>query len=391
MLNRTIQEKDFRELLKYSGEDLISLYIPTHRFGKEVMEKKDKIQLKSCIKEIEKSLLKKGLSEEDVGERIEGMYELYNDSEIWRHQSESFVIFSGEKFFRYFSLPTTTETFWYIGANFYLKPIIPLYEDNGQFYLLGISQGNIRLFECSRFGKSEIPLKGIIPANMEEALKYDNPERSLQFHTGVQSNADSPVYHGHGKMKENDKKDIKRYFDKVCKKLEDFLEHRQIPMVLAGIDYEVGHFKHSSNYPAIVSDFINANPEGVSIEDLHKQAYELARNDISKEQNKALDRYHQLAGTQKTTQDIRDVIKRSYYKQIDTLFLLDSKQDIWGNFDYERGNLRISKDGKEEDRKLLNIAAINTLNYGGHVFVMHSKENMPTHNTMAAAILRTNQ
>ena len=51
-----ISEKEFQELTEFNDEVGVSIFIPTERAGKDVLEEKSKTHLKSLWKEIKNKL-----------------------------------------------------------------------------------------------------------------------------------------------------------------------------------------------------------------------------------------------------------------------------------------------------------------------------------------------
>lgn len=67
---------------------------------------------------------------------------------------------------------------------FHLKPLLQLLSGDGQFYILALSQNQVRLFQGNRYHVSGVELTDL-PTSMAEALQLDNPQQNLQFHTGT--------------------------------------------------------------------------------------------------------------------------------------------------------------------------------------------------------------
>lgn len=381
-----IPNRDFKLLLEHEGKHLVSIYIPTHKKGEEVNEGQDILQYKNTLKDVDYQLKESGMSEKNVKKFLAEAYGLIEDREFWHRQSASLAIFIGKKIFEKFKLPIRTGPYFHVGPNFYIKPLIPLFNENGQFYMLTLSKENIKLFYCSRFSLSEMPLKDEAPVSQQEALKWDNPERSVQHHYGDKA-AQSPIYHGHGNMKDVEKKDLERYFEKLDKGLLRLLRDRQLPLILVGIDEEVGAYKNISHYPALVDEFVGLDPKSKKYKELHQEAYEKVQAHLNKQKDKAIERFHKLAGTEKTAMDVEKIIRAGHYQEIDAVFLSRNSDDIWGTFDRKNDKLEIHDMFKSGDEKLLNKTAIETLKNGGKVYLVDD-EQMPAENTEAAALLR---
>ena len=113
----------------------------------------------------------------------------------------------------YYRLPLEFEELLVIADRYHLKPLIPLLSKNGHFYVLALSQKQVRLMEGSLLSIDEIDLEDV-PTSMREALWFEDPERQLQFHTGSitpsHAGANPAAYHGQGVSEDDAKTDACR-------------------------------------------------------------------------------------------------------------------------------------------------------------------------------------
>lgn len=178
MLNREILDR----LSNQSGRNLISLYMPTHRVGREIQQ--DPIRYKNLLSAVERRLEERGLRRPEIESLLERGYVLQENSDFWQHQSDGLALFISEKFLEYFRLPIKFDKLSVVAERFHLKPLLPLLSRNGYYYLLALSQKKVRLLRGSLFSIDEIDLEDV-PTSLREALWFDDPERQLQFHTGT--------------------------------------------------------------------------------------------------------------------------------------------------------------------------------------------------------------
>lgn len=93
---RTLHVDDsiFDELAATSGRDLISIFIPTHRRGRDVAQ--DRIRLKNRLSEVEAELDALGWKSRDRSNRLAMAETLLDDREFWEHQDEGLALYIGE-------------------------------------------------------------------------------------------------------------------------------------------------------------------------------------------------------------------------------------------------------------------------------------------------------
>jgi hypothetical protein len=72
----------------------------------------------------------------------------------------------------------------FMPTHLHIKPLLPLLSGDGRFYILALSQKEVRLLEGSRYGIDAVELEKV-PRGLAAALKFDVRERQLQFHAGM--------------------------------------------------------------------------------------------------------------------------------------------------------------------------------------------------------------
>src|SRR5438093_10180068 len=80
----------------------VSLFLPTHRAGKEILQ--DSIRLKNLLKDAEKQLLANGFTAVEARELLAPLRPLAQRRSFWRLQSDGLAVFLSPGFFHYFRL-----------------------------------------------------------------------------------------------------------------------------------------------------------------------------------------------------------------------------------------------------------------------------------------------
>ena len=172
-----ITKKKSLELSQSDGRFCISIFIPTHRAGKETLSGKDSINLKNQLKEIKVKLEEQGMSVDDVEKYVKPINDLVNDSEFWRHQSDGLAIFLSDDIFEKHTLPIYFEEFNYLSTEFYLKPLMPLFNGDGWFYLLTLKMDDVKFYEGTRYSITEIKVFDLVPSQLEDRVGYDYEQK----------------------------------------------------------------------------------------------------------------------------------------------------------------------------------------------------------------------
>jgi hypothetical protein len=186
---------------------------------------------------------------------------------------------------------------------------------------------------------------------------------------------------------EDHKDQIRRFCLKVDQGLQEKLNNESIPLVLAGVEFVTSIYQTVNSYPHLMDEVVVGNPENVSPEMLHQEAWKIVEPDFHQSQEKANTEYQELAGNdaEKVSHDLQEIVKAAYFQRIDTLFIASDQQQ-WGQFDPKTHQVNLHDQPQPQDDDLLNLAALQTFLNGGTVYVTESKE-IPEQ-AVAAAIFR---
>ena len=378
----------FKELLAHQGKWCVSLYMPTHRVGRD--QQQNPIRLKNLLAESETKLLANGLRRPEAESLMRPAEELLWNRDFWQHQANGLAIFLTSDFYKVYRLPIDFEELLMIGTSFHIKPLLPGLGRGIKFYVLALSLNNVRLFEGNADSISEVQLN--FPTSMEETLNEDDGERSFNMLSGSSRSGEGRVgagsLHGHGED-DDQKKDILRFFQSVNQGLNDLLEDKNIPMVLAGVEYLIPIYREASSYQNLLEDPIVGNPERENPKELHEKAWKIVKPIFEESQKKAFEKFEQLSGQRSdlAITDIRAAVKAATVGQMETLFVPLGVQK-WGRYDAQNHKVHLAQEPGEEDEDLLDFAAAQTILNSGQVFAV-PQEQMPGGGEIAAILRYT--
>lgn len=361
----------------------MSVYMPAHRGGTDIRQ--DQIRFKNLTQQVQDTLKKRGYRDGDIDKLLAPVHELRQDTPLWQHMSDGFVIFRSENHFSYNQFPVSFEEMAVVQHRFHLKPLIPLLTGNGLYYVLGLSQNNVSLYEGSRFGLKEIE-SSFLPENLAKALRIDEFVESRQFHTGANmtQGGRAAIFHGHGGPEEDQKELIRQYFREINKNLTPFLTDREVPLVLAGVEYLHPIYHAVNAHKGLIEEGVTGNPEQYSARELHHRSWEIVSTVFEREMQDARKAFELNRDNRKTAHELDVIMKTAHQGRIETLFVTVDEQ-VWGRYDAERFELRLeTKDETPED--LLDLCSVKTLLNGGTVYGV--KRNDVPDGHQAAAVMR---
>lgn len=387
---------DFSELANYKSDLCISVFVPTHRAGHQVNEGEDWINYKSALQRVENNLHASGLKGDRIKDILKPAKKLLDETTYWHHMSDGLAVFISDGFFHKTEVPLPFEPYEHINTRFYLKTLIPLLSGGGKFYLLAVAKGGIKFYVAYEHTIEQIILGNLVPKDMEEALRYDDPERALQFHSGsgrVDTGPDGggrvrgAMYHGHGGVDDVEKVNIERYLNLVDKGIVKIINGEETPLVLAAVDYLVPIYQKVTNYPHLYPDAVFGNPEHIPMAELHEMALNIIEPHFNLKKTEARQKFDEIKHTERASDELAEIIPAAFYGRIDTLFVNKNKE-IFGLFNKEKNELVLHGETKEEgDIELLNEAAIHTVLNSGTVY-LEDEEGIPGNHNEIAALLR---
>lgn len=378
-------KQDLQELNDYSDGLCISIYLPTETAGAETQQ--NPIRLKNRLQEAAEQLDQRGLSKEQIDDLLKPAQNMVSDMSFWRQQEAGLALFLTEEgLFTQYQLPIQVEPQTIVGQQFYIKPLLPLINNDGRFIVLALSQKTIRLLTGTRFSVDEIDLEGM-PKGLAEVLYYDQPAEYLQHHTGARADTgQGGIHHGQEAEGPGNKDVIRRYFQRIDEQLSDYLSDEDAPLVLAGVDYLLPLYREASDYENLVEEGITGNPDQLSAKELHAEAWPLVAPIFDSARQAEIERYEALAGRkEKTADSVESVVPAAFHGRIETL-LIPIEAQLWGRYDPETHQVVSTGQNGEEARELLDVAARQTLEHGGTVYTVEAEE-MPQRQ-LVAAILR---
>jgi len=262
-------------------------------------------------------------------------------------------------------MPQSFKELIVVTDRFHIKPLIPALASDAEFYILAISQKNVRLLKCSLQHAEEMDLEGV-PENLAEALNLDDFEKRIQRHTGT----------------EDIKANILQYFQQVDRGLRELLRDKKTPLIFAGVDYLFPIYREASTYPYLTDKGIYGNPEGSNADMLLDSARPVVETLLKAKRVDALSQYRQDAGTGLTSSNVREVVRAACHGRVGILFVSVGVQQ-WGTFDAVTDEVALDKDANSTNEDLLDLATIQTIMNGGTVYAMDHGE-MPDASSLAA-------
>jgi hypothetical protein len=372
--------EDFEKLSRVKGADCVSIYIPTHESGIEVNEGLDKLAFKNEVAKL-KELFISGKKDPAT---LQPLFDLVEDDAFWKEQFNGLAVFLYQGYVWKFRTPISFNLFSMSAEFFMLSPLAPLLSDNGFYYVLALSRNGVRLFKSTKFTIEEINIKEIVPENMGEVMSAYVIGKEVQGKKNYdQSNSGHIHFYGHGNADNNDDKYLFEYFRQIDKGLEKILKKDGAPLILTGTDYLLPIYQNANTYKNFVDKGIPGNPDRLSEKEIHEKSLSIMKDILERPKRKSFEKFRALAGTGKTSNDLKVIVQAAAQGRIESLFLTKD-QHIWAKFDEKNNVIEVHSERRQGDICLLNYAITNTIEDNGDVYNFKS-EQAPEENAAIAA------
>jgi hypothetical protein len=376
-----VDQHDLNQLAEAQEHYCVSIYLPTFSAGIESTQ--NAIRFKNLIAQSRRELSSLGVGTRHIDDLLAEAAALHDDHEFWATMENGLAVFVNGDGMHTYRLPVSVGEIAVVTERFHLKPLIPALATGATFYLLALSRHEVRLLRGGRFQISELALRKI-PASIDEALRFDDREPQLQSHAASRTGRGGTiaVFHGQGAGKDLDTVDLERFLTSVDAGFRDLVGGVPAPLVLAGVEHIVAHFRKVSHYGHIVDGSIKGNPERLDLDSLHAHAWPLVEPSLSAHQHAA--RRAVIDRSMPTLDTLPAAVVAANAGRVDSLFVPIEVQQ-WGTFDSDAGSAVAHETRVPGDRDLFDLAAVATLTHGGKVFVVDEAE-LPGGGRVAATL-----
>ena len=382
---RLFQIDDLRALAERRQWPCISLYLPTHRAGRKETQE-DPIRLRNAVAEARERLTEAGYPRDATAELLEPAAGLITSHDFWLQRADGLALFLAPDLFQYYRVPLKLQDEVVVADHFTIKQLIPLFSEDGRFYVLALSQKQLRFFEATRTSIQERVVPDLLKS-IDDLRQFDEAQAQLQGHT-VAMTGRAPrsevVFHGQGNIadKATYKAEVVQYIQAVCKKVERYLDGQTAPLVLAAVEYEQAFFREASCYHNLLKDGILGNPDDLDEGAIHQAGWHIVEPHFAEARRTSLQHFADLSNTDKTSTQLEKILPAACHGRVRTLFL-QTQARAWGTFDAQSLAVETRDAPAPGDVDLIDLATVCVLQSKGMIYAL-PREQMPAQSNVAA-------
>lgn len=343
----------------------VSLFIPTHRVGAETQG--NHLQLKNLVSDVEATLLAE-MRRVDVEALLEPAHALLNNSRAWQRMGDGLAMFLRPGWHQTYRIPATLPALATVGDHFVTGPLMRLLTGDEHFFLLAISQSEVRLMDGSRHTVQQLEL-GDVPTAVADVVDAPDPDSGNLTRPMSGDRGGRAVFYGHGAADEDAKKDdLVFFFRQVSSGLDEILNGQTAPLVLVGLEQNVVTYRGVNNYGNVLAEAVHRNPDDLSVEQLHDVAWPIVEARLREEREELIGRVRQLDGTGRVSSDPDFISEAAQQGRVETLFM---RADPWcweeATSSVGADVVRLGTDDRYSVCELVDAAAADTLANSGDV------------------------
>jgi hypothetical protein len=371
--------KDLRPLLAIPGPCL-SLYLPLSTAPNQQGLKLDALEWKELIASAKAKAGDQAQQLRDVFKSVENIEELTEGAPAW---AKSVAVLGAEDTLRLVYLHEEVQSRAEFGQSFYVRPLLPELTKASVFYVLALSQKNVRMLRCTLDSSEEVPIGANAIKSYDEYMNAAKPDHvSIKRGTAGMASGSSKGVIG-TTTTELERKDeyLKHFFKQIDAGVGETLRGKTDPLVPVGVDYELALYSSLNTYPHMVADGVHGAANGLKAGEMHARAIEAIGGEYERTLDAALADYDHKAGGGASNR-LKDIVTAAHDGRVVTLIVSDSIEAL-GTFDEETNQVTGAREGGED---LINDAVVQTITHAGSVLVTTTKK-MPN-GAPAIAIFR---
>ncbi|MBV8808181.1 MAG: hypothetical protein JO033_05855 [Acidobacteriaceae bacterium] len=358
--------KELKEMLVSEGP-CISAYLPLNSESPGQNTRIDALEWKELFRGIETNVDQYGAKGRELLRSIADWKAFAPEG---GPRGRSLAVFRSPNYFAWTWLGESVPPRAVAGPRFYIRPLLPDLTRGREFYILALSQKDVRMLRCNSRTSEEIAFAPGVITSFDAWMNTSKPDHTTDsMATGGPST-------GHMKgvifTTSSDREDkgeyLAHFFRQIDRGVNETLRGKTAPLILAGVDYELALYRIVNTHPNLAEECVRGAPNGLKAGGMHARALEAILRASEKKIEALLAEYNHKAGGGASNR-LKDIVKAAHDGRVLTLLVSDSLE-LTGSFDETTYSVKGRESGTSNDEDLINDAAVQTILHAGQVYVV---------------------
>ena len=320
----------------------------------------------------ERLLLHRGVGTIAAREMTESLRAEFGSMARWRRFEGGLAAFIGPYDCRVFSLPEPSPEKLVVAERFLLKPLLAYLGRRGRFYVLAICENFVKLFAGDRYQLVSVDVPGL-PEDLADSLHQEmTREAASSTSASTLVGKKSTIFNRRG-AGTRPKNNLDTYCGAVEHAIGEALVGQNVPLLFAGPRSLFPQYRSLNRYPYLLGECIEGDADVYSHEELRKRACALVEPFYARSQAMAAAQFVKLCGTERSSNDTRELVFAAQAGLIDSLFVAEDLEQ-WALVDWQRRTVKPMNVQQSHSEELLDYIAVQTFLNQGMVYVVDRRQ-----------------
>jgi hypothetical protein len=358
--------KDLKPILS-SRPPCLTIYMPLDVAPANQSAKANGLRWKECLRSLEPKIEQNGSEARELLKSISDWDAIWGEE---KQSGKSIAVFRSPDAFYVTSLEEPIKGKAVLGPHFYVRPLLPELTQDGTFYILALSQKDVRVLRCTSSSSEEAPLPTSVARSFDAFMNNVKPDHVLDNRAspGPGAGSSKGVMFSTSTDKEDKDEYLAHFYKQVDRGLNEMLRGKAAPVVPVGVEYELALYRSLSTYPHLAEEGVQGAPNSLKAGEMHARALDAMSRQYGKKVDDALAEYNHKVGGGASNR-LKDIIPAAHDGRVLTLLVSDSLETT-GSFDEATYTVKGRETGTSEDEDLVNDAVVQTILHAGQVFVV---------------------
>lgn len=371
--------KDLKTMLAAEGPCL-SAYIALSTTPRSQSAKANALEWKETLRALEPKVQQNGAAARELFESIRDWDGILQGQQP---QGRSVAVLRSPDVFRVTWIEAPVRSRAELGPHFYIRPLLPELTRDKAFYILALSQKDVRLLRCTARTSEEVPFPQHIATGYDAFMNTAQPDHLTEGRSapGPGAGSSKGVMFTVSSDRDDKAEYLAHFYRQIDHGVEEVLRGKNEPVVLAGVEYEIALYRSLNSNLHLAQECVQGAPNSLKSGEMHARALDAMLRCHEKKIDEALAQYNHKVGAGASNR-LKDVVTAAHDGRVLTLLVSESLEKT-GVFDESTHTVKGRETGTSEDEDLINDAAVQTILHAGQVFVV-SNGKMPNGAPLAA-------
>ena len=200
--------------------------------------KANALRWKECLRTLEPKVQQNGSEARELIESISDWDAIWGEG---KHAGKSIAVLRSPDVFSVISLQEAVKGKAVLGPHFYVRPLLLELTKDGIFYILALSQKDVRVLRCTSSSSEEVLLPASVAKSFDAFMNSAKPDHVTDNRAspGPGAGSSKGVMFSTSTDKEDKDEYLMHFYKQIDRGLNEILRGKTEPVVPVGVEYEL--------------------------------------------------------------------------------------------------------------------------------------------------------